>query len=120
MCQAFEGEQRFLNAIGGSVASRAFFAAMAGEPFDQNECRSILFGDDYRHGYACFAERIIPWGVERDFHMIDNPAYSHFWKMRDTFKATGDFRKAIEEIPVEQRPERYKNLDWVPTALTLS
>lgn len=90
MCQAYEGERRFVILSEQYEEREGFKAALCGE---SDSPPSAMFEDDWLHGYRCFQQRILPWGIGTLFadHNERNLAEM-------TFKQTGVVPRSVLDI----------------------
>lgn len=65
MCQAYEGERRFMQSMDDFVTRKGWAAHRNGLPREYN---NPLHADAFFHGYDCRADGdLIPWAITSEF-----------------------------------------------------
>ncbi|MDO8504283.1 MAG: hypothetical protein Q7S36_00320 [Candidatus Liptonbacteria bacterium] len=98
MCQAYDGEWASITASENFAVIKGFAAARKGLPKSANP--HAKFGkydrEAWDHGWDCFHERILPWALERHYHLQGRIPDAQ--KARKQFELTGKVPAELERF----------------------
>lgn len=98
MCQAYDGERASIVASENRATIEGFTAARKGLPKSANP--HTKFGkydsDAWDHGWDCWRHKILPWALERVFHLEGK--IPDAINAREQFESTGKVHAELERL----------------------
>ncbi len=96
MCQAYDGERRFIVNSELRSAKEGFKAAYSGKSVEDNPHTLLWNKEAWDRGYSCFMDGIIPWGVERELR--EKVGYGKTSEIRIKFREHKEMEQELVDL----------------------
>lgn len=87
-----ESEHSFIIRIENRATIHGFGAARSGKPKESNPFNNKPWSryqrEAWDHGWGCWHERLLPYALEQDYHLVGN--FVRVAEVREQFKNTGE------------------------------